>query len=71
MPRERQLNIRLSDEELEILKSAAEERELTVTAFTRESALAAALEDPESEHSVPGWLLAVLYILRTGRPTPR
>ena len=69
--RSRQLNIRLSDDEMEVLKGAAEAEDMTVTAFVRSAALdAAQAPDVEAPEGFPSWLIALLYLLRTGhRPT--
>ena len=71
MPRPRhQVNVSLSPEQHELIKSAAEAEELTMARFVRNAALDAAqpLEDPDDTGaSFPGWLIALLALLRTGR----
>ena len=69
--RSRQLNIRLSDDELELLKTAAEADGVTVTAFARNAALEAA-QEPEDEpgSGFPHWLIALLYLVRSGHRSP-
>ena len=69
MPRPRhQVNVSLSPEQYELIKAASEAEDLTMARFVRNAALDAAqpLEDPETGTSFPGWLLALLTLLRTG-----
>ena len=75
MPAEKrkQLNIGISQEQYEMIKSAAEREGLTVTAFSRDAILEAA--EPQAEpghetmaHGLPDWLAAFLIFLsRSGR----
>ena len=69
--RSRQLNIRLSDDELELLKAAAEAEGVTVTAFARTAALEAAqVPEDETGSGFPHWLIALLYLVRIGHRSP-
>ena len=67
----KQLNIGLSPDQFELVKTAADREELTITAFCRDAILDAAQPDPELDemgHGLPAWLAAVLIFLsRPGR----
>ena len=67
--RQRQINIRLSDEEHDALKTAAEAEGTTIAAFVRSAALdAAAVPDPDTEeHTFPTWLIFLLSVLHPRR----
>jgi hypothetical protein len=75
MPAEKrkQLNIGISQEQYEMIKSAAEREGLTVTAFSRDAILEAAEPQAEPGHEtmaqgLPAWLAAFLIFLsRSGR----
>ena len=75
MPAEKrkQLNIGISQEQYEMIKSAAERESLTVTAFSRDAILEAAEPQAEPGHEtmaqgLPAWLAAFLIFLsRSGR----
>ena len=75
MPAEKrkQLNIGISQEQYEMIKSAAEREGLTVTAFSRDAILEAAEPQAEPGHEtmaqgLPAWLAAFLIFLsRFGR----
>ena len=62
------MNISLSPEQYELIKLAAEAEQITMARFVRNAALDAAepLEEGEGGTSFPGWLIALLTILRTG-----
>lgn len=68
--RKRQVNVRLNEEEYDLLKTAADEVELTVSGFVRLAALDAAAPEPETDSHpgmLPAWLLSVLLYLRQVR----
>ena len=75
MPAEKrkQLNIGISQDQYEMIKTAAEQQGLTVTAFSRDAILEAAepQAEPEPEsmaQGLPAWLAAFLIFLsRSGR----
>ena len=71
MPAEKrkQLNIGISQDQYEMIKTAAEQEGLTVTAFGRDAILEAAEPQPETmAQGLPAWLAAFLIFLsRSGR----
>ena len=71
MPAEKrkQLNIGISQDQYEMIKTAAEQEGLTVTAFSRDAILEAAEPQPETmAKGLPAWLAAFLIFLsRSGR----
>ena len=64
--RQRQINIRLSDEEHEALKTAAELEGTTIAAFVRSVALEAAA-GLDTEPAFPAWLIFLLSVLNPRR----
>ena len=66
--RQRQINVRLSDEEHEALKTAAEAEGTTIAAFVRAAALdAVASLDTGTEPGFPAWLLFLMSVLHPSR----
>ena len=66
--RQRQINIRLSDEEHQALKTAAEAEGTTIAAFVRSAALEAVSSlDTETEPGFPAWLLFLISVLHPSK----
>ena len=69
--RHRQINVRLSDEENESLRVAAEVEGTTIAAFVRSAALEAAEPDLDDDKisEFPSWVIFLLSVLhpRKGR----
>ena len=63
MPRSRQVNVRLDDAELELLKAAADADDVRLSVWIRDAALDAAAPvetEPEAGQRMPAWLAALL-----------
>ena len=71
----KQVNISLTEEQYELLSAAAWDAHETPAAFARTLVLEGLepAEEPGAQASqlgIPGWLLAVMYLLRTGHRAP-